>query len=1294
MKKLVIMTCAAALLAWTADAAFSSRSYVQSGLVAQYDGIDNAGIGQHSGNAATWVNLAGNSALDGTVNSNVAWGENGWSVSVNCKPITVGNALSQVTGTGTFTIQFACTPSTGANGGRQSFFSQYDASRSFGIEHKGTDVTDCIRLYSASHGTSLSSKPSGLVVNEWGSITVAADNGIRDVLFYKNLTPWGERHFAASATLNTACQSVIGGEPYRDNMAFRGTYNAFRVYDRVLTEEEIKINAAVDAVRFNGADWSDYPKLAAYSFAADGTLQANFIATATDGGTVRIDGETAATTAKATFAYGSDTQTHSFSAVPNSGYVFYRWTGDTDAIAEGTYLSPAITVSSKRAISLTAVFKAPRRGLSSLSYVTPGLVALYDGKDNAGFNTHDSSATTWTDLTGNGNDGACADSSVFTWNADSWSVSGNCKPITLGYGISAVTASDAYTIQFACTPTRTSTRECFFSQYIAGVEGIGIEHNGAGSSGSLRFYSSKASTSVYADGNPFVANEWVQGGITATTGSKYIGFWKNGIHLKDASFVAASLSHSNKCTSIIGGEPNTGRDMAFRGTYNAFRLYNRVLSADEMAVNSAIDAIRFNGKSTSDYTLGGGYSFAADDTLMVEVSAVATDGGKVALLRSGSFASSASATVNQDGSEFVGFVAQADVGYVFQGWSGDTDAIIEGTILTPHIGVDSTRPVSLTALFSKNGNALDGMVLDVEFSSDGVGVIQNISNWKIGNALMAGAEQTLYDKAYETLYTSWVSKYPAGTPMFLSENIPLPAAPYTTNAAQKCVYFPQLSPTSTNLFAVRIEMCNLCITGAVSTFYVRFRWEGSVRPASENWCTILMNGVYGKEGLSQKGQGSVLRLQAPGGTSKGYLDVYVPGKVATDQDTGTDFYVEPNRWVDCFVSIYPSLTNGELSNADIWFCQTPAFSGGAFGKPVLKHRHLGDSESLPKMTTAAEIYSGIIMGSESSSELDKNSDIFKAFRGSIAAVKGWQRLLTEDEMWSVMLEQYGGTFNVGVENGSSDEFGAEGNVSATFDPTADKWQTMKKSLTAADRTLTLEVPLTAENAHLPRVLEIVPLFDNVGEACPVMVAANGATVGTFDLMDVDKRAIPLRAGKVLRDANGKLTITITRPECCSGTLSFDAISLGGSWQVGIDNGTSADMGDEAKGTACVYVMGDVVYTNAQRALVANYKTLSLLFDVPKTSAGKFDYHYQCELSNIKRTATPAHIELNGTTIWSSDTLAVGQIIKIEIPAGNLKPGLNELKWSMDASETDSFISFDYHKMKMIPPKIGTMLSIR
>ena len=285
---------------------------------------------------------------------------------------------------------------------------------------------------------------------------------------------------------------------------------------------------------------------------------------------------------------------------------------------------------------------------------------------------------------------------------------------------------------------------------------------------------------------------------------------------------------------------------------------------------------------------------------------------------------------------------------------------------------------------------------------------------------------------------------------------------------------------------------------------------------------------------------------------------------------------------------------------------------------------------------------------------------------------------------------------MGVENGSADEFGGTwyGRRADPFDVATNKWQEMKKSLTAADRTLTLVAPIPAESDGLPRVLEIVPLFDGVGASCPVTVTANGAEVGTFDLMDASKRAIPLRRDPVRRDANGNLTIAITRPEGCAGTLSFDALSLAGSWQIGKIDGTSGDMTQQAQGVPSVVIAGDPDYKHAQRGLTTTYNTLKILFDVPKSSAGQCAYRYEAVIHSVKSGNThPVHIEFNGETVWSSANVTKGNV-RVEIPGENIKPGLNELKWVYETTTADNWMSFDYHRLKMLTPPIGTLMLIR
>ena len=1298
MKKMMIGLTMFAVA--SASAAITSRSYVPTGLVAQYDGIKNVGHdAAHSDSAATWIDLTGH-GNDGTVGANVVWCENGWTNGVAGKPISVGFGLSRVTGTGTFTAQFACKPvRKSVQSGRASFFSQYSAFRSLGIEHRGTSITDCIRLYSRVLDTSLSSKSSALKTDEWGSITLTADNGLKDAHFYKNLEDWGERHFSsASENLNTACVSVIGGENDREAMAFFGTYNAFRLYDRVLPEEEIKINAAVDAVRYNNADWSDYPELAAYSFAADGTLQLNLIAAALEGGGVKVgDGAAAESVTGATADYGSGEITATFTAVPDSGYVFYRWEGETSAITGGSYLSPTITVTSEKGVLLTAVFRQPRRGLTSLSYVTPGLVAQYDGIDNAGYGQHDDSATKWADLTGNGNDATKA--ADVTWAANGWQNSANCYPMTVSSGkVSATTASKVFTMQYAVKPSRHDVRQCFFGQY--DKRGFSLEHNSGSSNpktGYMRYYyyyvGSGSGDASFTD-ITVQTDEWASMSFLSDTKKQTV--WKNGA---TSSTKTTNLSGTltNLCNSVIGGD-NSRPAMAFRGTYNAFRLYNRVLTEDEVKVNAAVDAIRFNGASASSYTLGGGYSFASDSTLMIAMTAAATTGGKVALKRVGTFASTVSSTVNQDGSEITGFVAQPDEGYVFERWTGDIDTIVEGSVLTPEIGVVATRPVTLTAVFRKPyTNALDGMILDLDIRDveDGALLDGTNSGYHIGDALHAGSPRS------NSYYTCWYSQ-PNGfndyRPMYKFVDVPTPITPFTTNAAQPCIYLTQKKDEAdTGKFGLsRWELGYTYVDAPVATFYVRFLWEGPLVPGTANDSCIFCNGYTT---WANVGQGFTLRIRTPSGgganDNMGFLNVFIPKEVPT-VDYGTDFYITTNSWVDCFVSVYPSPTNFELSNVDIWFCQTPALgSNGIFGYPVLKHKHMGDECKLPRFRSIDKAHA-IRLGAETSGTNTDPEYIRKAFRGYYGGLKAWDRLLTENEMWSVMAGQYGGTFNIGVENGSADEFGGtwHGRRADPFDVSTDKWQEMKKSLTAEDRTLTLVAPIPAESEGLPRVLEIVPLFDSVGASCPVTVTANGVMAGEFDLMNASKRAIPLRGNQVKRDANGKITIAITRPEGCAGTLSFDALSMGGSWQIGTANGSSGEMTPEAQGVPSVVIAGDPDFRHAQRSLTTTYNTLTIPFNVPKSSAGQCDYRYETYIDNLKSgNAHPLHLELNGETVWSTANAATGKV-RVYIPAESIKCGLNELKWVYDTTTASNWLTFDYHRLKMLPPKLGSVLHIR
>ena len=77
---ILVAVAAASVTLSVSATTYTSASYVQDGLITQWDGIDNAGTGTHNPNATVWKDLAGN--LDLTLTANGSW-TNGNALSVN-----------------------------------------------------------------------------------------------------------------------------------------------------------------------------------------------------------------------------------------------------------------------------------------------------------------------------------------------------------------------------------------------------------------------------------------------------------------------------------------------------------------------------------------------------------------------------------------------------------------------------------------------------------------------------------------------------------------------------------------------------------------------------------------------------------------------------------------------------------------------------------------------------------------------------------------------------------------------------------------------------------------------------------------------------------------------------------------------------------------------------------------------------------------------------------------------------------------------------------------------------------
>ena len=675
----------------------SSASYAQEGLVAHYDGVENAGRWTHDYDATTWADLTTNN-YNGTC-SGITWSNDGWRNDANGKPVSVGSGLSGTTATGVFTMEFACTPSRHAE--RQCFFSQYLSNNtvtnygSIAIEHNdGSNPKDGrLRYYrtrtsSANPSDQYTDKPPVyLLSNDWHTVSVNLPGAASGLVCWLDGS-WTNTQDTAFGQPQGGYESVIGGDPGRPDMAFRGEYNTFRLYDRVLADDEIKVNAAVDAIRFNRANPADFNgKIGEeYKFDEDGRLCIRVRALASDGtaGTV---------TASTNWVEKTGMTPVTLTATPDiaAGCSFVRWEGKGAELLEDAR-SQTVVLNIATPVDLKAVFCH----LSSASYVSEGLVAHYDGIENAGVGLHNASATTWVDLAGD-YDGTCSE---ITWSDYGWLNSSDGKPVSVGSGLSGITATGVFTMDFAFTPSRHTARQCFFSQYGNTKPGsIAIEHNDGSSTknGRLRYFRTRLSggndysklTDVYLFSNVWHTVSISLDGTETGPVCWLDGSWTN---TQDTAFGETRSGYE----SVIGGDP--GRtDMAFRGEYNAFRLYNRVLSNEEIRVNAAIDAIRFNGAGFSDADLSG-TRYTIDDAgyLLVEIAAEADRYGEV---RFGDGEAGAGVSTNVVKSTTVTLTAAPDDKHCFRKWEGDVEAIVSGDVRSATVTVRADKPLDLRATF-------------------------------------------------------------------------------------------------------------------------------------------------------------------------------------------------------------------------------------------------------------------------------------------------------------------------------------------------------------------------------------------------------------------------------------------------------------------------------------------------------------------------------------------------------------------------------------------------------------------
>ena len=222
----------------------TARDYVQNGLIAMWDGIENVGYGQHDDAATTWVDLTGGGA--------------GWLLKDAHTPQTfeVGADFVKILSGVSYNGRGYCTPSWASVDDLISFEIVFDAD-----SVDMTTITNCRRIVgfmSSGSGNRSLWLQSGYVSCGYkqypcttvpqGVNSLSLDFGVQRAMLNSSFFDSAR---GGSGTIGMMGPS-IGGYGYGDAYVACGCkIKAMRLYGRSLTDSERLANYAIDKARFN-----------------------------------------------------------------------------------------------------------------------------------------------------------------------------------------------------------------------------------------------------------------------------------------------------------------------------------------------------------------------------------------------------------------------------------------------------------------------------------------------------------------------------------------------------------------------------------------------------------------------------------------------------------------------------------------------------------------------------------------------------------------------------------------------------------------------------------------------------------------------------------------------------------------------------------------------------------------------------------------------------------------------------------------------------------------------------------
>jgi hypothetical protein len=267
-----------------------------------------------------------------------------------------------------------------------------------------------------------------------------------------------------------------------------------------------------------------------------------------------------------------------------------------------------------------------------------------------------------------------------------------------------------------------------------------------------------------------------------------------------------------------------------------------------------------------------------------------------------------------------------------------------------------------------------------------------------------------------------------------------------------------------------------------------------------------------------------------------------------------------------------------------------------------------------------------------------------------------------------------------------------------------EWGSMRKELTAEHPSLKIETSFRPEEAEIGKAFLITPVLSGVA-SCDVELLVNGKSVAAATLTDGVEMPLRIRNRNWKADANGKVNLELRRKGDLSGKLGIDAFSLGGSWQLGVQDGSYNDFcvetGVDAVDAFANYFIGDADTTNHLRRATyevgnSNAKTNIVLNFYCPAAMRNVESVLTVRLANKANptaTAVPFVFTVNRELTFNR-SLAKGDSATMVIPEGTLNAGYNFISVEHHAEGTDVWAGMDFYRLQFQDPLNGMKLLIR